>query len=305
MLSILIPIYNHNVTKLVEALTAQCIKAKIPFQILCFDDGSKERIRLANRALDGVYGVSYIELGTNIGRSAIRNKLAYNAMYEKLLFLDCDSELRSKKFIKRYIAEIRAGEEIVYGGRLYNKRPPRSKKKRLHWYYGRRREARPAKLRAKLGNIAFQSNNYMIARKLALRFPFDETISAYGHEDTVLAFRLQEAGVKIKHIDNPILHRGVEETGTFLHKTLEGLKNLAFLHQQYPFMQTPLTGMYERMERFYLMKWFNLIYQRFESRVVRNLYGPEPSLRCFDLYKLYHYSKFAKVLTQYGDHLSE
>ncbi len=294
MLSVLIPIFNHDVTRLVGELTMQCSKAKIPFQILCFDDGSKEKYLVANRALDGVYGVSYIELGTNIGRSAIRNKLAYNAMYDYLLFLDCDSEIRSKKFIKRYVNEMKQKVPIVYGGRQYSKRPPRSKKKRLHWTYGVKKEARPAKRRAKLGNLAFQSNNYLITRDLALEFPFDENIRGYGHEDTMLALRLQSAHHFIKHIDNPILHRGVEETKNFLEKTKEGLRNLVLLRQEYPIMQTPVTSAYDTLRGMWMHKVFRWIYNRWEDRIMENLYGTNPSMRLFDFYKLYHYSRYVE-----------
>ena len=297
MLSILIPIYNHDVRKLVGELTAQCIKAKIPFQVLCFDDGSKDKFLQINRALDTIYGVSYIELGMNIGRSAIRNKLAYNAMYDHLIFLDCDSEIRSKKFIKRYVREI-SSYEIVYGGRVYTKRPPRSKKKRLHWTYGVQREARNAIKRQKIGNLAFQSNNFMIKRSIALKFPFEEAITGYGHEDTLLALRLQDAGHFIRHIDNPILHRGVEETRVFLDKTLEGLHNLARLQRSSPILQTPVTRWYSRLDRMKLWKVFSALYRHWEERINRNLYDERPNLRLFDLYKLYHFGRIMEGRTE-------
>ena len=85
MLSILIPIYNHDVRKLVVALAEQCQKCRIRYQILCFDDGSKERYKKINRQLETIYGVSYLEFEHNMGRARIRNKLGFNAMYDQLL----------------------------------------------------------------------------------------------------------------------------------------------------------------------------------------------------------------------------
>ena len=61
MLSILIPIYNRDVTKLVEELLDQCGKANIPFEILCFDDGSTEKWKKKNKVINARFGVNYVE----------------------------------------------------------------------------------------------------------------------------------------------------------------------------------------------------------------------------------------------------
>ena len=103
MLSILIPVFNNKVVKLVKELHDQCVRAKIKFEILVFDDGSREKIKQENKALNGIFGVNYLELSENIGRSRIRNKLAKTAGFPYLLYLDADSKINSRKFIKNYI----------------------------------------------------------------------------------------------------------------------------------------------------------------------------------------------------------
>ena len=58
MLSILIPIYNEDVISLVESLVRQG-RGLLEFEILCFDDGSKESYHQANKILEKY--PSYVE----------------------------------------------------------------------------------------------------------------------------------------------------------------------------------------------------------------------------------------------------
>lgn len=88
-LSICIPIYNQNVTPLVNELRAQALRADCQFEILLMDDAST-RYKEANSRLCELEGVRFIGLEKNVGRSVIRNKLADEAFYDYLLFMDCD-----------------------------------------------------------------------------------------------------------------------------------------------------------------------------------------------------------------------
>jgi len=145
MLSILIPIYNIDCTKLVNELHKQCIKSNVIFEILCFDDCSKPEFREKNQVLSFLFGVSYVELRENQGRAKIRNLLAGNASNKFLLFIDADSKIPNKSYIRKYLAELMPGE-VIYGGRSYQKNKPGAKKV-LHWFYGSNRESLPAKKR--------------------------------------------------------------------------------------------------------------------------------------------------------------
>ena len=294
MLSVLIPLYNCDATKLVAELADQCTKAGIRFQILCFDDGSKQKYKLINRVVSSVFGVSYLEFEENIGRSKIRNKLGFNAMFENLLFLDCDSSIPSKKFIKRYVRNLE-DYSVVYGGTRYKKSPPRSVKKRLHWKYGLTREALPVKKRSARGNMAFRSNNFMIKRELFLSTGFDESITQYGHEDTLLAMRLQTMQIDIRHIDNPVEHKGLEDTKVFLRKTKESIDNLIHLESMGKSIPTPLTKMAGRLKAYHLSPIFHLFYERYASIIEKNLYSKAPKMLYFSLYKLKYYLEQSKI----------
>jgi len=130
MLSIAIPIYNQDVRALAYTLAKQCSKAGIPYQILCFDDGSQQKYRDLNRELGQKMHINYTEMPENLGRSRIRNWLGKLAAFDYILFLDGDSTVKSKDFIQKYLSCLPA-QGILYGGRVYTSRKP-AKKKRLH-----------------------------------------------------------------------------------------------------------------------------------------------------------------------------
>src|SRR5436190_1486313 len=101
-LSILIPVYNYDVTQLVTDLLKQGRALSQRFEICIYDDCSEERYRVKHRDLNHFPEIRYVELRQNIGRSALRNRLAKDANYEYLLFLDNDSALPDNQFLKRY-----------------------------------------------------------------------------------------------------------------------------------------------------------------------------------------------------------
>ena len=89
MISVLIPVHNYLITTLVQSLHKQLTVEKIAFEIICLDDASTDKkFTKINKKIRELEGVKYNLLKTNIGRSAIRNKLAKIAQYEWLLFLD-------------------------------------------------------------------------------------------------------------------------------------------------------------------------------------------------------------------------
>ena len=59
----------------------------------------------------------------------------------------------------------------------------------------------------------------MILRETFLKHPFDETITHYGHEDTLFGLVLKKEGIKILHIDNPLMNCGLDTNLDVLLKT--------------------------------------------------------------------------------------
>ena len=299
MLSILIPIYNYDVTKLVDELHKQCGAAKILFEILCFDDGSSPKYRKSNAALASYIGVNYTEMSQNLGRAKIRNWLAKSASYENLLFLDCDSKLTNKTFIKRYLKVIEKSP-VISGGRIYSKRKPKAQSKILHWKYGKFRESKPVTYRNKHPYLFFHTNNFLIKKQLILDIKFDESIYGYGYEDLLFAQILKEKGLNIRHIDNPVQHLGLEKTEVFLNKTRKSIDNLLLLKYSGNLLPTRLVQLADRIIEIGFHEDFINVYKRFENRVESNLNGSNPSMRYMDAFKLNYYLKERQKLIYGG-----
>ena len=286
-LSVLIPVYNRNVTPLVRALLAQAADWPGPLEICCFDDGSTEAQRVPNRSLAALPGVRYQELPHNIGRAAIRNQLATAASYEWLLLLDNDSLLPDNQFLARYAAA-RHLAPVLVGGTAYETAAPASKELRLRWLYGRRREARPAARRQRAPHGQLTLNNMLVRAEVFLRFGLDETLTRYGHEDTKFGWLLRQAEVAVQHLDNPVLHDGLEPAAQFLQKTHDAVRNLARLYRAEGLgADTKLLKAALQLHRWGLGEAVRGAFRLRQQQVRRNLLSTQPSLRQLDALKLY------------------
>ncbi|HRO09182.1 MAG TPA: glycosyltransferase [Saprospiraceae bacterium] len=288
MLSIVIPVYNHDVRPLVTTLMKQCNKLDIPYQILCFDDGSQQKYRDLNKELAFRINVNYTELNENLGRSRIRNWLGKAAYYDYILFLDCDSIVKNRYFIKNYIDQLPISG-IIHGGRSYQPKKPRAKKKILHWVYGTQRESLPAKKRMKAPYMNFHTNNFLIPESVFNNHQFDENVHGYGYEDLLYAFDLERKGIPIVHIDNPVIHDGLEVNDIFLNKTKNAIRNLVELYKSKRIVHTRLIHFYEWMQYYKLTRIFEKFYPKFEKRIEASLLSERPSMTGFMMWKLNYF----------------
>lgn len=285
MLSILIPVYNFDIRSLVQRLCHLGQSLSVEWEIRCYDDGSEEDWKEKNREILGLDGVCYQELPQNLGRSRIRNLLAEEAKGDYLLFLDCDSEVPDNAFLHRY-AELLRPNTLLYGGRIYQAAPPADPALYFHWLYGSKREAIPAAERRAQPYRSFMTNNFLIPTAIFLQIRFDERLLQYGHEDTLFGMELENRRVPILHLDNPLIHAGLEPVGVFLSKTRQGIQNLAFLYRSGYHIDTRLLRFYERAKSLGLTAVLGWVLRAFRPVLLSQLHSSSPSLRVFDLYKL-------------------
>lgn len=286
MLSILIPIYNFDVTNFVADLSQQAKSCGIDYEILCYDDGSTEEFKIKNRSLNSIPKVVYTELPQNVGRSKIRNLLAENSKYDYLLFLDCDSKTNTKQFIKNYINKAKPNL-VVYGGRNYSKEKPIDKEFHFRWWYGVNRETISSIERAKQPYDSFMTNNFFIPKSIFQSIKFDETLEGYGHEDTLFGIELKKQNIPILHIENPLCHIGLETLQEFLTKTKQGLQNLHQLIKANKVDKTiKLYRYYDLVNKFGFSNNILSYYLKNKAKIAKKLKEEEPNLRWFDIYKL-------------------
>ncbi len=222
MISICIPVYNHDVRPLVNDLHKQASALKGAFEIILIDDGSKH-FKKTNQTLNDKAEI--IELPENVGRAKIRNLFLKHVKKDFLLFIDCDSKIVNNNYLQQYMTAIHPETQVICGGNIYSKKkPPRNK--RLRWRYGNKIESQNAKERDKQPDKSFMTNNFLIRKELFSAIQFDERIKKYGHEDTLFGYQLKKDRVLVNHIDNAVLNDELDNNREFLRKTRDGIENL-------------------------------------------------------------------------------
>lgn len=296
MLSICIPVYNYNVFPFVTALLSQAEQLSCAFEILVWEDGSGAGHKKENRKLLNLDArLQYVEWEQNRGRSVIRNRLAEAAKFRYILFLDCDAALPDDRFLRRYADhwKEKAERQVICGGRLYPKQPE-DPSLQLHWLYGSIKESQPVERRTMTPNSSFMTNNFLISRSIFSEVQFDEKLQGYGHEDTLFGWELQKLGIRIAHIDNPVIHEGLEASTVFLKKTIEGINNLHHLYQlvgkqDHWYREVKLLRIFHRLQNWRMTGLVYQVLDFLQKLIERQLHSSKPSLVLFDLYKLHRF----------------
>ncbi|CAA6829344.1 MAG: Unknown protein [uncultured Aureispira sp.] len=294
MLSILIPSYNFDVRKLVHQLHQQGVLLRVPFEIICIEDASLQKYVDLNQSINALSFVTHRVLSNNLGRSKIRNYLATQAHYDYLLFMDCDSMPVSNAYLSNYIEQIHP-KQLLYGGRCYQEQAPNDLTLYFHWYYGKHREQSIAKDRQKNSYQSFMTNNFLIPKDLFESIRFEETLTQYGHEDTLFGLELQEKRIPILHIDNPLEHIGLEPNHVFLKKSELAIQNLYILHTKHSVhKEIKLLHFFLQTKRLYLHFPILIIYFFTKILLKKNLFSRLPQLTLFDFYKLGYLIQWTK-----------
>lgn len=294
MLSILIPVYNWNVVEFVENLHDQCIACKINFEIICFDDGSTISHKEKNQVISDYDKVQYKELAENLGRAKIRNALGAAAKFEYLLFMDADAKVIQEDFIQQYVSHL-SSNTLLYGGCVYKSNPPTNSKHLLHYYYGKNREETLTEERKLSPYKSFKTFNFVVPKAIFSKINFEESITQYGHEDTLFGNCLEQQAIPILHINNPLEHTGLEPTSTFLRKQQQALDTLYQLYQDQKHPSTRLIRVFERSYNLGIHSYISSILQQLTPFIEKELYKKKPKIFFLDLYKLnYWLLKFRK-----------
>ena len=94
--------------------------------------------------------------------------------------------------------------------------------------------------------------------------------------------------IKIEHIDNPIVHLGIEFTATFIKKSEEATENLNFLinNNLIDFKYVKLSKLFYWLKKFRLKFIISFLFQNYREKLLKNSYSAKPSLFLFDLYRI-------------------
>lgn len=280
MLSVLIPSYDNSVVPLFTELRKQLKAAKVPFEIIAIDNASKSPRCKTNQSLNEIAHCQYIENKTDVGRSAIRNQLAALAKHDWLLFLDDDVMPTTAHFISSYIREIEAQTLVCCGGLQYE--PDSEHKEALRYQYGIRYEEVPVGIRNSNPYKYFLASNVLIQKQLFEKIQFNESITRYGYEDLLFAKDLREGNVKLKHIDNPVYHLGIDANEVFIQKSEQAIKNMVALFQK-GILRKEDTGIFKTYAHFKSLGMLPVL-QYFSATCRRK--AAKGSVLFFNLYRL-------------------
>ncbi len=287
MISILVPVYNWDVSVLINALYSQAVDLGVPFEIRVYEDGSDVAYTVKNEQLNSLENVVYVNNKHNVGRSSIRNRLAREAKFDHLIFMDCDSQVTSQSYLKQYFLQRDA--LAIYGGRSYEKSKP-NRSNLLRWKYGVKRECLPAIQRQAKPYLSFLTNNFFIHKSVFDLVQFDEELVTYGYEDSFFAQELKAQGIAITHIDNPLVHLGLETSSQYISKTRDALANLHVMYVDGKLSESAvsLLHFYSKLKMF--RNILASLYILVGRLLVSQLKSKNPSLVVFDAYRLLYFS---------------
>lgn len=294
MLSILIPTYNYACAHLVCELQKQCEEAQaslqgFDYEIIVADDGSTDYASVEkNAAIEYLPNCRYEIRDENVGRARIRNWLMSKARFDWVLIIDCDADVVSDDFIMKYWEETDS-EKIVVGG-LSTPATAESGCELRHRYELAADSIRSIEARRANPSQFFSTFNFLCPRHVLLEIPFDERCTEYGYEDALFGIEAERRGYSICHIDNPLLHLGINDSASFLCNSEAALRTLKHLgppmterarvaNAASRFTKSPF-------RRAFLKPLFILLYKMSKPLVRKNLLSSHPSLQLFAFYKL-------------------
>jgi len=293
LLSVLIPTFNYDITTLVENLSRQLRDSHFAFEIRVLDDcSSNTEIYHHNKTISALPHCHFSQNKKNLGRTATRQALAESAKYDWLLFMDADVLPQNENFIHHFDIENQKAD-VVFGGITYDNKKP-EKDKMLRWKYGKSRESRPVSERIKVPYLSIISGCCLIKKEVFLKA--NSFLNNFYGADVMFVQNLEQMQVRAKHIDNPVIHLGLETNTSFIEKTKRGLESLYFFEKEnkIPDNYRPIQKAYQSLQKNGALRFFMAIIRTFEKTMLKNLESSSPSLFLFDLYRLYYYSQLKK-----------
>jgi len=299
-ISILIPVNDFDIVALIHSIKDGMTKVPEFCEILIGDDGSSEEYGKKYQSVAGD-NTRIISSEKNIGRASIRNRLILEAKGEFLLFMDADAMFRgtAETYLLKWLDYLNTSR-VICGGVLYQDSPPGDPDKFLRWKYGRKREQKKASERNKHPHASFSTFNVLIDKSIFSKFRFYEELKKYGHEDTLFSYQLKKAGIDVLHIDNGLVHEGLETNKDFLTKTKSSIENLSKLYDNVTDKMT-FTSTVRILRHFRILKFFHLtrifagLFIRFRERMEIRLDSSKVSLLLFKFYKLSMFCVYREI----------
>lgn len=285
-LSIAIPTRNDDCSQTVSKLLEQARReTSLDFEILIADDASDnaEVIRQLN-IIGNQEGCRLIRLKENVGRAAVRNMLAREAKYDKVLFIDSGVDINNQDFLKTYI--LHANDADIVCGGWKTEVGAETAKANLRAKYELDCEKNHTPLqRNKHPYRSFRTVNFLVHKDILLNNPFPADMTGYGYEDVVFGKQAEKAGCTVLHIDNPVVYKSYEDNEAFVSKTIQSVNTL-YIYRERIGQYSKLHSIAFRLRKLRLDSLMVFLYKQRSETWKKQLCGNCPSLRMLSLLKL-------------------
>ena len=303
MISILVSTYNYDCSKLLHDLQTQCQALKLAVGASCFDyeiilgdDASTDSVaEQTNHLACSALGCRYLKHEENAGQATMRNTLASAALFPYLLFIDSDAAVCTEDFVKKYWEHRDDAKAVVGSIRNPDLKDKRGRELRYR-YETAAMSKRTVGARQKHPYSFISAFNLLIHRDAFMSVRFDVHCTQYGYEDALFGLELQRKGISIAHIDNPLVHLGIDTNRSFLNKTETALRTLSTLGELMQREAGP-SKWAARFQRVHLIGAVAGTFLVLRPLMRWNLLTSRPSLFIFNVYKMGYYCALTKGWT--------
>ncbi|MBO4487197.1 MAG: glycosyltransferase [Bacteroidaceae bacterium] len=288
MFSILISVFNYDCTELVGELINSCSLAKTDYEIIVGNDCSTDPdVLQALKKIDALPHCRVFNEAHNVGKAYMLYHLADIAIYPYLIIIDSDARLLRDDFIERYL-HAATGHDVVSGHVVVLESALRADNRLRYRYEFAAAGERALDYRRRHPYKNLCTINLLIRRSVFLATPFPKDCYQYGYEDTILGIDLEDMGVEIYHIDNPLIHNDIDSNHSFIGKTHKALHVLAGLDRFYK-ERIRISRTALKLQRWHLL-WAVKVWHRLFGALERRMLMRWPSVTLFNIYKLGYYS---------------
>jgi len=290
MLSILIPTYNYNAFPLAQRIEKQALELNIEYEIICIDDASRgyydENLKI-NELKHGRFDINLENLGSILNRK----KLAEEAKFDWLLFIDADTYPKHPNFLKTYLKYLNGTNLFIFGGFAYDNIDYNSSFS-LRYYFGKEREEVSSLKRNKHAYKIIISANFLCQKFTFLQLMKNISFNNYGL-DYLFGALLKENNIKVYHIDNEVFHKGLDQNKTYLKKIHNSLRTLKKLQNNNLITENDISllKVYKSIEKIGLLSVVHVIYTLSKKHLKKHLLlSKKPNMILLSFYKLGFYS---------------
>lgn len=295
LISILISTYNWPCFKLAGQLERLVAKETVNIEIIVGEDASTDhQIILENKKITTLPHCKYIYFTENNGRAKIRNKLSNIAQGQYLLFIDSDALVISPNFLSEYIKYL-PNHDVIYGGISTPRHSFDEKNRTLRLTYeNAAKKIRTLSFRRKNPYKYISAFNILIKHELFDKVKFNEKCISYGYEDALLGIELKIRGKEIYHIDNPLLHTGIDTNKEYIEKVKKSLATLYTIGK--PMQdESSICKIHNILEKNRLKAPIEFLFNHCLKKLLeKNLLSRHPALILLNLYKICYYCILCK-----------